>query len=371
MPHAAPRPVTATSLPDPSNAPEIKVALLLPLSGKAEGLGKAMLDAAMLGLFDKYDSADPHAPIPRIQLIPRDTQGDAKIAARVAKEALDDGAQMILGPLYSSSVDAVAPIAKQYNVTMLSFSNNAEVASEHSFLFGFMPAEQVRRVVGEAFKAGDRRIAALLPANRYGNLLEEELKTYATITGIELVGIARYQPDAADIGAYVQPLVGLTTDGRPLTIDALLLGEGGERLEELARRLAQFRLSNKEVRYLGTGLWDNPSLRGTPSLIGSWFASSPPDGYQNFIARFEATHDYTPPRLASLGYDGVALLATLAAHGDMSPAALTNPHGYAGPANGIFRFRKNGTIERGLSVIAFTEDGFEAISPAPRLFYDE
>ncbi len=353
----------------PGDYQEIRIGLLLPLTGNSAALGQAMLDAAMLGLFDKYAALPKGDRSPRITLLPKDTAGKPVKAAKAAKEAMDEGAALILGPLFSNSVKAVTPVAAKRGINVISFSNNAEVAGDNSFLFGFMPKEQVTRVVEQAHKAGHKKIAALLPANRYGALMEEALLEHAALSGMDLAGVVQYPPEAQDIAPYAQRLVGMTTNGKPIEMDALLLGEGGTKLEALAARLQQFRMGNREVKYLGTGLWDNPALRGNPALMGSWFASSPLASYHSFIARFEATHDYTPPRLASLGYDAVALAATLAAQGGFNRDLITAASGYEGPANGIFRFRPDGTISRGLSVLTFKGDDISEVSPAPRMFY--
>lgn len=355
---------------------EIKVALLLPLSGKSAELGQAMMDAASLGLFDKYKTVPKGDTRPRIVLIPKDTRGQAKYARRAAKAAIDEGAQLILGPLYSSSVEAVQPVAKQAGVNIISFSNNADVADSNTFLFGFMPEEQVKRVVGYAHqhitedKRNDEKadIAALLPATDYGDLLRNALEDYASLQGIELSGIVQYRPGSNDMAAYAQQLSGRASGGRPVNIDALLLGEGGQSLRDLVSDLRPLRLGNNRVTYLGTGMWDDPDLLGTSSLRGSWFASSPRDSYRSFRARFEATHDYTPPRLASLGYDIVALAATLARRDGFDRETITAGRGFAGPANGIFRFNKDGTIERGLAVLELGRREFEELDPAPLTF---
>jgi hypothetical protein len=46
---------------------------------------------------------------------------------------------------------------------------------------------------------------------------------------------------------------------------------------------------------------------------------------------------------------------------------LTNPSGFAG-IDGIFRFKPDGTNERGLAVMRVTPSGAQIISPTPRSF---
>ncbi len=73
-----------------------KVALLVPLSGANAELGRAILDAAQLALFE--------VPGERLILVPRDTAGTADGAAKAARAVIDDGAKLILGPLLATEV---------------------------------------------------------------------------------------------------------------------------------------------------------------------------------------------------------------------------------------------------------------------------
>ena len=76
---------------EPAKPPEIKVGLLLPLSGPAEAIGRDMLDAAQMALFDVGDN--------KLVLLPRDTAGTPAGARLAAQEVIRDGAEVILGPL--------------------------------------------------------------------------------------------------------------------------------------------------------------------------------------------------------------------------------------------------------------------------------
>ena len=75
-------------------------------------------------------------------------------------------------------------------------------------------------------------------------------------------------------------------------------------------------------------------------------------------------------QLASLAYDAVSLVALLAQgkpYHRFTRAALMDPNGFAG-VNGIFRFKADGTSERGLAVLEVTASGPVVVSPAPTTF---
>ena len=131
---------------EPELPPEIRVGLLLPLSGPAEALGRDMLDAAQMALFDVGEN--------KLVLLPRDTGGTPAGARRAAEEVIAEGAEVILGPLFGPAVAAVSPLAAQADIRVLAFSNDASVATDGTFLLGFRPEEQVRRVVDYALASG-------------------------------------------------------------------------------------------------------------------------------------------------------------------------------------------------------------------------
>jgi ABC-type branched-subunit amino acid transport system substrate-binding protein len=91
-PLVAPQPpyITPSPIPPPETerAGPVKIGLLLPLSGPNAELGKAMLDAAQLALFERGGD--------RLTLVPRDTRGTAGCAADAARAAIADGAGIIL-----------------------------------------------------------------------------------------------------------------------------------------------------------------------------------------------------------------------------------------------------------------------------------
>lgn len=150
----------------------------------------------------------------------------------------------------------------------------------------------------------------------------------------------------------------------------MLIPESGARLKEAASLLPYFNVDPAKIHVLGTGIWDEPGLGSEPALVGGWFAAPAPSGHAAFAKRFQQLFKAAPPRLASLGYDAVALAAVLAKKAGpagFTAAALTDPSGFAG-VDGIFRFRADGTNERGLAVMQIGAGGAQVVSPAPKTF---
>jgi len=335
----------------------VPVALLVPLSGPASDLGEAMLAAAQMALFEAGDE--------EIILLPKDTGGNAALAGRAAEEAVNEGARVVLGPLCGTSVRAVGPVARAAGINVVAFSNDRSVAGDGVYLMGFVPGEQVERVVTYSIAQGHRRFGALIPDNDYGALVADALQATVSEPEAELVSVTRFPPDGTDLSG---PIGDLAADAG--TFDAIMVAAGGAQLRAAAPLFPYFELDPAEVQLLGTGLWDDPAIVGTPALIGGWFAGPEPEARRRFERRFARHFGEPPPRLASLAYDATALVAALAKQAgddELDRELLESQGGFAG-LEGLFRFDEAGVAERGLAVLEVTASGFRVVDPAPARF---
>lgn len=348
----------------------VKVGLLLPLTGRSAELGKALRDAAVMALFDKYSTMSGQEASIRVELVAKDTQGSPEGARQAAAEAVKEGVELILGPVFSPSVEAIKPLAAAANLPILSFSNNKEVAGQGVYIMGFDPAEQATRIARYAYLNDLNNIAMLVPADAYGRQVSGAFESVAKLLGRASRPIIKYSPAGGTLNQDIRTLAAEGTTGARFNFSGLFLPESGNKLGPILGGLSAMNITPQSIRFIGTGLWDDRTLIAQHDLDGAWLASSPPDHYEAFLARFNNTYSYTPPRIASLAYDGVALSAMLAtSHQGFGKAALTNPNGFAGPANGIFRFRPDGSIERGLAVLEVEgRSGFKVLEPAPTSF---
>ena len=332
----------------------VRIALLLPLSsrGGASATARSLLDSATLALMQSNDR--------RLMLMPRDTRGTAEGAAEAAREAVADGAELIIGPLFASEVQAVAPIARGAGLPVIAFSTDRTVAGNGVYLLSFQPEEDVSRVVEYAARTGRRSLAALVPANAYGQRVQAALATESAANAIQLAAIQSY-PDAPEEAANAIPALG---EG----YDAVLLAAGGDHLKALAPAFAMHGKDVTQLRFMGTGLWNDSETAREPALVGSWFPGPPESGRAGFIAAYRDAYGKAPPAIASLGYDAMTLAALLARDAQrFSPSALTDPSGFSG-IDGLFRFRPDGSTERGLAIYEVTGTGFAVVDPAPLTF---
>jgi branched-chain amino acid transport system substrate-binding protein len=342
-------------------AGQVKIALVLPLNaaGNAGQVGQSMRNAAELAVTEFNN--------PDIQLLVKDDGGSTQGAQQAVQQALDEGAQLIIGPLFAQSVQAAGQIAKARNVPVIGFSTDSSVASRGVFLLSFLPESDVDRVVDYAIAQGKRSFVGLVPDNAYGGVVEAEFRQYVPRKGGRVVAIERYPSDRGALPGAMQNVVQSAAGA-----DALFLpGEAGT-VPAVAQALTAAGVNLKRLQLLGTGLWEDASI-ADPTLQGGWYPGPDPNGannYKAFSGRYRARYGQEPARTATLAYDAVALAAALVktqGPGGLTTQALLNPSGFAG-IDGVFRFRQDGTNQRGLAVLRVTPTGGQVISPAPRAF---
>jgi ABC-type branched-subunit amino acid transport system substrate-binding protein len=340
-------------------AGQVKVGLILPLSagGNAGVAALSMRNAAEMALAEFNN--------PDLQLLVKDDGGSAPGAQQAAQQALDEGAEIILGPLFAHSVGAVGQLARARNVPVIAFSTDANVAARGIYLLSFLPESDVDRIVGYAVTQGKRSFAAAVPDNAYGTVVEAAFKQTVPRRGGRVVALERYPLDRTQMQAVIRNVA--TAGNRA---DAIFLPDGADSVPTAAQTLISAGVDPKKVQLLGSGLWDDPQIFSSPGLDGAWYAAPDSTGFRNFSARYRTRYNQDPVRTATLAYDAVALIAALTkTQGPQrfSEAVLTNASGFNG-IDGLFRFRPDGTNQRGLAVLRVAPAGGQVISPAPKSF---
>jgi branched-chain amino acid transport system substrate-binding protein len=337
----------------------VRVGLILPLSagGNAGTVAQSMKNAAEMALAEFSN--------PNVQLLVKDDGGTSGGAQQAAQQVLAEGAEIIIGPLFAHSVGVVGTAARQRGVPVIAFSTDASVAARGVYLLSFLPESDVDRIVDYAIANGKRSFAAMLSVGAYGNVVEAEFKQAVARKGGRIVALERYALDAA-VMAGPAKLVAQASRGA----DAVFIPEGPEVVPSVAQALIAAGADTKRVQLLGTGLWDDPRIFNDPRLQGGWYAAPDSTGFRNFSARYRPRYNQDPVRTATLAYDAVALVAALVkTQGPQrfSEQVLTNASGFSG-IDGLFRFRTDGTNERGLAVMRVSPTGGQIISPPPRAF---
>jgi len=302
---------------------------------------------------------------PDIQLVVKDDGGTSQGAQQAVQQALDEGVEIILGPLFAHSVGIAGQAARARGVPVIAFSTDSNVASRGVYLLSFLPESDVDRVVDYAVSQGKRSIAALVPDNAYGSVVEAALKQAVTRKGARVIALERFSSDRVKMQGSAKIIAQAASRA-----DAIFIADGGDDAPAVTQALAGNGVNVRRIQLLGTGLWDDPRVFADASLQGGFYAAPDIAGFRAFAGRYRARYGNDPVRTASLAYDAVALVAALAKTQGaqrFSAEVLTNASGFAG-IDGVFRFRSDGTNERGLSVMRVTPSGGQVVAPPPRAF---
>lgn len=333
-----------------------RVALLVPLTGANGPVGQSIANAASLALVDSGERS--------LRLTVYDSSQSG--AAAAAQRALAEGNRLILGPLLAEDVRAVAPIARAAGAPVIAYSNDSAVAGDGVFILGVVPSQAIHRVVSYARGKGAQRFAGLVPTGLYGQRSAQALLGSAQRSGGRVSALETYNRSPAGVRTAARALAAKGP------FDAVLVADSG-RIAAVAVPLVK-QGPSLTARILGTELWGNERTIGAqPALRGAWYAAVPNRRFDQLVTRYRARYGKTPYRLASLGYDSMLLTVRSAKNwslGGKFPARqLVDRDGFVG-IDGIFRFGRDGVVQRSLEVRQVTESGSTVLSPAATSFGD-
>ena len=346
---------------DPSQP--VQVALLVPggtSAGSDAFLAQNFENAARMAIADLNGA--------QIDLRVYNTGSDPAQAATVARMAVDDGAQIILGPLFAEAANAAGVAVAGSNVNVLAFSNNTSIAGGNVFILGQTFDNTARRLVQYASRQGVNRFMIAHGQDIGGEMGRDAIARAVSQNGSQVVATESYPLSQAGIFSSTRRLVG-AADSNGAQAIFTTAGANAD-LPIIATGLPEVGLDIAETRLVGLTRWDTvPQLFSLPGVQGGLFAMPDQGPATLFQNRYAATYGSQPHPLAGLAYDGIAAIGALMATGDgaLTRSALTTPQGFRG-TSGVFRLLPNGQNERGLAVATIQQNQVVILEQAPRTF---
>ncbi|MCF6233353.1 MAG: penicillin-binding protein activator [Rhodobacteraceae bacterium] len=342
----------------------VPIALLVPKGSGQAGdatLAQSLENAARLAIADLGGV--------KIDLRVYDTAGDPATAAAKAVEAVQDGAKIILGPVYAQSANAVGLAVKGRGINVLSFSNNTAIAGGNVFVLGPTFSNTANRLMKYAAAQGKRTVMVVHANDAAGNLGRDSIIQAAGGTAASISGSVIFERSQQGVISSVQQI---RDQVRATNSDALFLAATTSgALPLLTQLLPESGVDPEVIQYIGLNRWDIPAQTlGLPGVQGGWFAIPDPVVAGQFRARYQAAYGGAPHPIGGLAYDGIAAIGALVGAGKsdaLTGAALTQGAGFQG-VGGIFRLLPNGTNQRGLAVATVQNRQVVVIDPAPKSF---
>jgi branched-chain amino acid transport system substrate-binding protein len=372
-----------------SDEKKIKVALFLPFSGKNKELGWHLFNAATMSLFENDVNHN-------IELILIDSKDSPTEATKTFKEVVNRKIKIVIGPIFTSSVEAVEKDAKANGITVIALSNNQKLMGKINndggiFLGGMMPEAQIDKVVGYALRQGKYTFSLIAPNNQYGTTVNSILRKIVKDRDGKMVTAEFYEPGYKDLERLVDNVVnaftlsskrssklkkdGVVTESDRTYSQVIVIPESGEVLAKIAALIKQKNVDERNFQLVGTNQWDDISTFNNPNLLGGWFAAPESERFYNFEKTYYQTYSKFPPRISSIVYDSVSAITKLIDYKKGQTPTIVDFTSYSPlPKNsfegidGLFRFLPNGLVQRNLAVLQVGNGRFETVDkPADKL----
>ena len=359
VPTAGPGPAS------PGKGGSVQVALLVPSgSGQSQDelFGSNLENAARLAMADLSGVS--------IDLRVYKTGGSPAQASALAKQAVNDGAQVILGPFYSEEANAAGVAVASSGVNVLAFSNNAAIAGGNVFVLGQTFDVTARRLASFAVRNGKSKVLIVHDRNVAGEVGKAAIERGVAAAGGSVVGVTSYEFSQNGI---VQAASGIVSSAKSSGATALFLtADAAGALPLLSQLLVENGIDRNTTQFIGLTRWDiPPATLALPGVQSGWFAMPDPALTAQFRSRYESAYGSQPVPVAGLAYDGIAAIGALAGRvkggAPLGKADLTQSAGFAG-VSGIFRLLPNGTNQRGLAVAQIRSGQVVVVDSAPRSF---
>lgn len=137
------------------------VAVILPLSGPLSSAGEVIRNGLLTGY---YSALDQGRSVPELHFY---DNGNGEVI-RHYNQALEDGADLVVGPLSKAEVKRLGQV-DQLPVTTLTLNyGKNETTPDNLYQFGLAPEDEARQVVKQAYAEGARLAGVLYPDSDWG-----------------------------------------------------------------------------------------------------------------------------------------------------------------------------------------------------------
>jgi branched-chain amino acid transport system substrate-binding protein len=359
---------------------KFQVAILLPLSGKNEKIGQSILKSINMSLFNNDKKS-------KIEFIIFDNKSSNYKSRKAIKEIVKQNIKIVIGPVFSSSVEAISDIVQENNISVISFSNNSDLSNKKGiFLSGFSLEQELERITSYLIDNNRNNFSIIAPSDRYGIRMAKILRETVTAKDANFISSQFYMKNKKDFSKIAQKILNSyivsvdmeefqeeleliedkeERESRELEIiseykiytDTILIADNITRSSKIAESLKENNIDGKDIQIVGTNHWNNDKITSYSSLYGS-ILSSPDNKYYNmFQKKYSHIYNQNPVKISSIGYDVTAFIIDLIYKTKGRSGDITNDiinynkkRGFNG-IDGLFRFLPNGLIERNLAVL--------------------
>ncbi len=359
---------------------KVQVALFLPFSGKNKDLGWSLFNAASMSLFENDLNHN-------VELILIDSKETAQEAQKAFAEVVERNIKIVIGPVFSQSIETIESSAKKNKITVISLSNNQLLMGKTTneggiFLAGMLLEAQIDKIVGYSLAQGKFSFSIVAPNSQYGNTVTAMFKKIVKGRDGTFVTAEFYESNEKDIDRIADHVVNAfvvaphskkskktaTSESDRTYSQVIMIPESGKILSKIVAAIKAQNKDERDFQIIGTNQWDDSSTLSDYNLLGGWFAAPESEKFRAFEKNYYQTYSKFPPRISSITYDLVAAISKLV---DRQKGEVPTINDFTNPANppingfsgidGTFRFLPNGLVQRNLAVLRVGNGRFDSI----------
>jgi hypothetical protein len=374
------------------NKQKSKIAILVPITGNHQELGKSILQSATLSLFDNDEKHN-------LELAIFNAGENDEELKKSFREIVKQNIKIVIGPIFSSSVEAIRKTALENNIIVISLSNNQQLINKNDkysniFIAGILPEGQVEKIVSFAVSQNKNSFAVIAPNNNYGKIITDYTKKFVKDRDAEFI-ISEFYSSNSDFSSIARRVVNAFKIDSSLSIASknktgknyilkesdkiypqiIFIPEAGEVGAKIISELKKQNKDERDFIIIGSSEWDNLSTISSPIMQGSLIASIENENFKIFEKSYYQYFQKIPPRISSIAYDMVAVIADLTEKNNdklpdlkmLTSQDLWAKNGFEG-IDGLFRFLPNGIVERNFMIFLIERGSLKVIDKSAEKF---
>jgi len=306
------------------NSNFLKIGVLLPLSGKFQGIGESFLKAIQLALYD-ISNED-------VKIYPKDNKGNALNSYLSAKEFEEQGIKIVIGPIFFENLERLGEINK---ITFISFTNQTKDIPKNTIAFGINIESQIDALKKYFNEIKVSKTLLLSPKSEFTYQSESVAKkdvlkfyrTYSydanpkTITR-EIEKITKYRERKKDLERRIKILEksDLYKDKNELkklkqmhtlgevNFDSVVVIDFGERLKSVLTSFMFSDVLSDKVDFFTINQWFDETFFNENAMQNLHFPSIDFENLKKFNKKFFNTFNEKSNKVSILAYDALGLI---------------------------------------------------------------
>lgn len=362
-----------------ANKKKVKVALFLPFSGKYSELSWSLYNSALMSLFDNDINHN-------LELVLIDSKDNAVEASQQFRQIRDRKIKIVIGPIFSNFTNGISKNALRNSIKVISLSNNQDLMNNIDeendgavFIAGFLPEQEIDRLVSFSIAQNKNNFAILAPNSnygltinkllrnvidkRFGNLIQSELYNKNSKNSLKssvkrIINSYKVSSELAEGGGNKLSEDFVVEESDKNYADIIFVASNNvDNLNMINKLVKKYNKSERQIKIAAISGLEDLSKLNNNSLSDIWFSAPIYGRFQSFKKEYKQIYGDEPTRISSIIYDSVAAIAQIVEKSESSNPKIADFVNYQnGEKNGFegidgkFRFLENGLVQRNLAI---------------------